>query len=374
VKHRVSLPRSEGAVTKQAHADLPAELYEREIGREGFFGAATHMYHRHPPTSWVEFEGPLRPRAFDTSGLPSNAEHPWDAVPLLSNRHVRVSLWKCAASMRQLARNGDGDQLLFVHHGRGDLFCDYGRLAFSEGDYLVLPRGTMWRVEIAEPLGALMIEATESSFGLPERGLLGAHAIFDPGVLETPVLDERFRAQQDERRWQVVVKTRGSLSRITYPFNPLDALGWKGDLAPLRLNWRDIRPVTSARYHLPPSAHTTFVAERCVVCTFCPRPIESDPGALKVPFYHSNDDFDEVIFYHRGSFFSRDDIKPGMITLHPRGFTHGPHPKALAASQSAPRTHTDEVAVMLDARDPLEIAPEANAIERTDYVNSWRPR
>ena len=108
--------------------------------------------------------------------------------------------------------------------------------------------------------------------------------------------------------------------------------------------------------------------------TFCPRPIESDPGALKVPFYHSNDDFDEVIFYHRGSFFSRDDIQPGMLTLHPRGFTHGPHPKALAASQVAPRAQTDEVAVMLDARDALDIAPEASAIERPDYVSSWRPR
>jgi homogentisate 1,2-dioxygenase len=371
---RPSLPRSEGVVAKQAHVDLPGATYEREIGRDGFFGAAAHMYHRHPPTGWTQFEGPLRPRAFDTSGLDFAANHPWDATPLLGNAHVRMSLWKCPASMRQLARNSDGDQLLFVHAGSGDLFCDYGHLAFSEGDYLVLPRGTMWRIEVSEPVAALAIEATDGSFGLPERGLLGAHAIFDPGVLETPTIDERFRAQQDEREWQVVVKARGARSTITYPFNPLDAVGWKGDLAPLRLNWRDIRPVVSARYHLPPSAHTTFVAPRCVVCTFCPRPIESDPGALKVPFYHSNDDFDEVIFYHRGNFFSRDDIAPGMLTLHPRGFTHGPHPKALAASRSAPRTHTDEVAVMLDTRDPLEIAPEASALERPDYVHSWRAR
>ncbi len=371
---RPALPRAEGAVARQAHVDLPDGTYEREIGRDGFFGAAAHMYHRHPPTGWTAFEGPLRPRAFDTSGIAFAASHPWDATPLLFNAHVRMSLWKCAASMQTLARNSDGDQLLFVHAGSGDLFCDYGHLGFSEGDYLLLPRGTMWRIVVSEPVAALAIEASDGSFGLPERGLLGAHAIFDPGVLETPAIDARFRAQQDEREWQVVVKARGARSTITYPFNPLDAVGWKGDLAPLRLNWRDIRPVVSARYHLPPSAHTTFVAPRCVVCTFCPRPIESDPGALKVPFYHSNDDYDEVIFYHRGNFFSRDDIAPGMLTLHPRGFTHGPHPKALAASRTAPRTHTDEVAVMLDARDALEIAPEASALERPDYVHSWRAR
>ena len=178
--------------------------------------------------------------------------------------------------------------------------------------------------------------------------------IFDPAVLDTPKLDDAFRAQRDGE-WTVQVKRRNALSTITYPFNPLDAVGWKGNLAPVKLNWRDIRPVMSHRYHLPPSVHTTFVADRFVVCTFVPRPIESDPGALKVPFFHTNDDFDEVIFYHAGDFFSRDNIKPGMMTFHPSGFTHGPHPKAFAAGAKAAKTMTDEVAVMIDARDALDI-------------------
>ncbi len=126
------------------------------------------------------------------------------------------------------------------------------------------------------------------------------------------------------------------------------------------------------RYHLPPSAHTTFVGNRFVVCTFCPRPIESDPGALKVPFYHNNDDFDELIFYHSGDFFSRDNIHPGMMTLHPCGFTHGPHPKAFAAGQKHAKKETDEVAVMIDARDALEITPNAMSVEWKGYVSSWR--
>ena len=167
------------------------------------------------------------------------------------------------------------------------------------------------------------------------------------------------------------MKARDRLSTLTFPFNPLDAIGWKGTLMPLRLNWRDIRPVVSARYHLPPSAHTTFVADGFVICTFCPRPIESDPGALKLPFYHSNDDYDEVIFYHSGEFTSRDNIAPGMLTLHPCGFTHGPHPAAYAAAQNSERTHTDEVAVMLDARESLEVGEAASSVEWDGYVDSW---
>ena len=187
-----------------------------------------------------------------------------------------------------------------------------------------------------------------------------------------PEIDERFRAQQGEGEWRVEVKARGAVSTIRYPWNPLDAVGWKGTLLPVRLNWRDIRPVVSARYHLPPSVHTTFVADRFVVCTFCPRPTETDPGALKLPFYHSNEDYDEVLFYHRGNFISRDQIHPGMISLHPSGFAHGPHPKAFAAAQKSVGGETDEVAVMLDARDPLDVADPALAIEWTDYVDSWR--
>jgi homogentisate 1,2-dioxygenase len=208
---------------------------------------------------------------------------------------------------------------------------------------------------------------------LPERGILGPHALFDPAALDTPKLDDAFRSQRDGE-WQVQVKRRNQITTITYPFNPLDAAGWKGNLVPVKLNWRDIRPVMSHRYHIPPSVHSTFVSERFVVCTFVPRPIESDPGALKVPFYHSNDDYDEVIFYHQGEFFSRDNIHPGMVTWHPNGFTHGPHPKAFAAGAKATKTMTDEVAVMIDARDPLDMAPAAEAFEDRGYADSWKPK
>ncbi|WP_458735612.1 homogentisate 1,2-dioxygenase [Zobellella taiwanensis] len=373
MRHWFQFPIREGDTSRQAHCDMPAGTFEREIGKEGFFGPATHMYHEHAPTGWSAWEGPLRPRAFDTNRLTPPGQSPWDAAPLLHNANVKVRLWKSERSMDHLVRNGDGDECLFVHRGKGWLYCDYGRLAFGDGDYLILPRSTTWRLEIEEPVTLLMIEASNGSYLNAERGLVGAHAIFDPAVLEYPRIDDAFRDQSARAgEWQVRLKAREQMNRITFPFNPLDARGWKGDLTVFRLNWRDIRPLMSHRYHLPPSAHTTFVANGFVICTFVPRPIESDPGALKVPFYHNNDDYDEVIFYHKGNFFSRDNIAAGMITLHPCGFTHGPHPKAFAAGARHARTETDEVAVMIDTRLPLEVAELPEGVENPDYVNSWQ--
>jgi homogentisate 1,2-dioxygenase len=367
----IEFPRIEGETSRQAHADLPEGTFEREIGRDGFFGPAAHLYHRHPPTGWTSFEGPLRPHAFDAKAASAGA--PMEGAALLTNTHCAIAIWSCADAMAHLVRDSDGDLLLFVHQGAGELFCDFGHLSYREGDYILLPRGTMWRLEPASPTMALQIEARNGGFKLPERGLLGPHAQFDPAALETPKLDDAFRAQRDGE-WAVRVKRRDQISTIRYPFNPLDAVGWKGNLTPVKLNWRDIRPVTSHRYHLPPSVHATFVADRFVVCTFVPRPIESDPGALKVPFFHSNDDFDEVIFYHAGEFFSRDNIRPGMVTFHPSGFTHGPHPKAFAAGAKAAKTMTDEVAVMLDARDALDMGAPALAQEDPGYADSWKTK
>jgi homogentisate 1,2-dioxygenase len=369
----IPVKAAQGVHSRQAHADMPEGTYEREVSKEGFFGPAALFHHRQPPTGWSSFEGPLRPRAFDLAALNEAEPSPWDARKVLFNAHVEMRFWKLAGPMPALARNADGDQLLFIHRGSGDLFCDYGRLAFEAGDYLYLPRGTMWRLAPAGETAILMIECVGGHFTLPDRGLLGPHAQFDPAMLEVPVMDEAFRAHQDgPGAVRVEVKKRGAVSTVTYPYNPLDAVGWHGDLAPVRLNVRDIRPVSSHRYHLPPSVHTTFVGERFVVCTFAPRPFETDPGALKVPFFHNNDDYDEVLFYHAGDFFSRDHIEAGMMTFHPGGFTHGPHPKALKSMLVQSKPATDEYAVMLDARDPLDVGDGAAAVENAAYVDSWK--
>lgn len=372
MKRQISYPRVEGTASRQAHCDLPPGTYEREMSKDGFFGPAAFFHHRHPPTGWSDFEGPLRPRAFDLNQHARVSNSPWAAAEVLHNAHCRLRFWRTSGAMPALARNADGDELLFVHRGAGDLFCDFGHLHFEAGDYIVLPRGTLWRLDCAGTAELLLVEATNGSYALPDRGLVGGHAIFDPAMLDVPRIDEAFLAQQDERPWQVHIKRRNVVSTAVFPFNPLDAIGWHGDLAACRINVRDLRPLMSHRYHLPPSAHTTFVAGRFVVCTFAPRPFESDPGALKVPFFHNNDDYEEVIFYHAGDFFSRDNIHPGMLTFHPSGFTHGPHPKALTRMFQQAKPGTDEYAVMIDTRDALDVGTDAEAVEWSGYVDSWK--
>jgi len=371
----ISLSKVEGDASRQAHADMPDGTYEREMSKEGFFGPAAFLHHKRPPTGWSNFEGPLRPRAFNLAALNEGSPSPWASRSVLHNNACDIRFWKLDKAMPALARNADGDQLLFIHSGEGDLFCDFGHLAFEPGDYIVLPRGTMWRLSPKDTANILMVEATNTHYTLPDKGILGNHAIFDPAMFDAPAIDDAFRAHQaDDRETRVEIKRRGEVSVATYPYNPLDVVGWHGELMPVRLNVRHIRPLMSHRYHVPPSAHTTFLSDRFVVCTFAPRPFESDPGALKVPFFHNNDDYDEVLFYHAGDFFSRDNIDAGMMTFHPSGFTHGPHPKALKNMLTQSKPATDEYAVMIDTRDPLDVGEGASAVEFAGYVDTWKPK
>ena len=375
MKNFINIPKMEGKSSRQAHADLPNGTFEREMSKEGFFGPSAHIYHRNPPTGWIDWDGPLRPRAFNLNNLTQNVDCPWNSVELLFNENCRIAMWRASKSMKHLVRNADGDQLLFIHSGSGELYSDFGRFEIIAGDYVLLPRGTMWRIQFGSPMDILLIESTNAGFSLPDKGIVGTHAFFDPAMLDTPLIDKKFLDQQTavgaSERWQVRIKRKNNISTVTYPYNPLDAVGWHGSLMPVKINVKDFRPLMSHRYHLPPSAHTTFVSERFVVCTFCPRPFEKDPGALKVPFFHNNDDYDEVLFYHAGDFFSRDNIDAGMMTFHPAGFTHGPHPKALNNMLKPKKAETDEYALMIDTRDGLTVADLPNNIEDDSYLFSW---
>src|SRR5690349_19776914 len=155
MKRYVHFPKVEGQASRQAHADLPAGTFEREVSKEGFFGPAAFFHHRHPPTGWREFNGPLRPRAFDLARANAAQSSPWDAAAVLHNEHVRIRFWRSTGSMDHLVRNADGDDLIFVHRGEGNLFCDYGHLAVAAGDYVMIPRGTMWRLTNSGPVDAL---------------------------------------------------------------------------------------------------------------------------------------------------------------------------------------------------------------------------
>ncbi|MBL4772963.1 MAG: homogentisate 1,2-dioxygenase [Alcanivoracaceae bacterium] len=375
MKNWIQTLRKEGKVARQAHYDLPENTYEREVGKEGFFGPVTHFYHKNPPTNWSEFEGDLQPRAFDTNDFTEIHNCPLKAPVLLHNASIKVRMFKANANMDHLVSNADGDDLLFFHKGSADLYCDYGHISLREGDYFTLPRCTRWRIDTSEHCEILMIESTNGHYQFPDKGLLGSNAIVDAAVLGVPAINDAFKAQQnDDEEWTVLIKHKNRISKQVFPFNPLDAIGWRGDLMPVQLNWRDISPIMSHRYHVPPSAHTTFMGNRFLICTFVPRLFETAEKALKIPFFHNNDDYDEVLFYHMGNFFSRDNIHPGMITHHPQGFTHGPHPGALKKAFKQDNAMTEEVAVMIDTRDPLQVSTEFEQVEWTDYVHSWNPK
>jgi homogentisate 1,2-dioxygenase len=361
-------PLKKGKFATQAHVGLPPGTYEEEHGRRGFYGKSAHLYHTHPPTGWVRFEGKLRPHCFDLNQLePGDLTDPAGVpVAFLGNQDVKLYVSRRSQPMPFYYRNADGDELMFVHRGQGLLETDFGPLQFEKGDYINLPRAVTYRVVPESRDNFFLIVESKTEFEQPQKGLVGQHALYDPAVITTP---EPAPILDDSREWEVRIKVTDEISKVVYPFNPLDVVGWKGDLTVWKINIRDIRPLTSPRVHLPPSAHTTFLTQGAVVCTFVPRPLETDEQALRVPFFHRNTDYDEFIFYHEGDFFSKDNIRPGSATLHPRGIHHGPHPKALA--NQAKKTFTDECAVMLDGLNPIGILPAGEAVEWKEYWMSW---
>ena len=361
-------PLKKGKTTSQAHVGLPEGTFEEEHGRKGFYGKSAHLYHAHPPTGWIRFEGKLRPHCFDLNQLkPSDLDNA-EGTPtaFLGNSDVRLYVSRRSEPMPFYFRNADGDELYFVHRGRGVIETDFGPMRFEPGDYINIPRAVTYRVAPETRDNFFLIVQSKSEFEQPEKGLLGQHALYDPATIVTP---EPAPQLDDRNEWEIRIKVDDEISKVVYPFNPMDVVGWKGDLTVWKINMRDIRPVMSHRAHLPPSAHTTFVTAGAVVCSFLPRPLEQDEDALRVPFFHRNTDYDEFIFYHDGDFFSKDNIKAGMATLHPRGIHHGPHPKALANQKK--KTHTDEYAVMLDGLNPIHVLPAGEDVEWKDYWMSW---
>jgi homogentisate 1,2-dioxygenase len=361
-------PLSKGKVARQAHVGLPDGTYEEEHGREAFEGRASHLYRTHLPTAWVRIDGPLMPRAYDLNGIKpqdlTEAGGEWQRI--LYNEDVSIYVSRRTDTMPYFFRDSDGDLCYFVHTGTGLIETDYGPLRYREGDFLVLPKGTTHR--IVPGGGETFLYAIEGrgEYDLPEKGILGRHALFDPGVLETPEPDPH----DEEGEFEVRVKRGDRHTTLIYPFHPLDVVGWQGDLCPIRLNVEDFRPVVSPRYHLPPSVHVTFRSDGFEIGTFAPRPTETgDPAALRVPFFHSNIDKDEILFYHRGQFFSRAGIGQGFITHHPQGLHHGPQPAAIEGSKT--KEFADEYAIMVEADKPFEPDEALGAVEVDGYATSW---
>jgi len=366
---------SKGKVAKQAHVAIPEGLYEEEHGRQGFFGPATQFYHVHPPTDWKRIEGTLRPRAFRTYNLkPTDLdEQQGEPVKVLYNNDVALFVSRRSEPMPFCFRNSDGDEIHFVHKGRGTVQSDFGPLQYCEGDYVVIPKGTSYRVVPETTDNLTLIVESRTRIRLPERGGVGHYAPFDYDVIETP---EPEPVIEQKPEWELRVKRRGEYTSVFYDFCPLDVAGWKGMHCVFKLNVKDFRPLMSEGIHLPPSAHATFEGDGFVVCTFAPRPLEGDPKALRIPWYHRNIDYDEVFFVHSGEFsLSRKSgtTPHGVLSLNPQGLQHGPQPGVWENSVRnwQKDARLEFVAINLDTQEPLMMTPEAQGIEIAHYADLW---
>jgi homogentisate 1,2-dioxygenase len=356
---------SKGRITRQAHVDIPEGTYEDEHGRRGFFGRVSHLYRLHPPVEATRIEGPLRPRAFRLGRTPAtDADDPrGDAACIARNDDASLWVSRRAEAMPFYIRNAEGDELRFVHRGRGRLETDYGPLAYEPGDYLVIPKGTTYRVVPDGGEQLTLILECRGEITIPDRGLLGRQVPFDPSVLVTP---EPCPCTEGEGEWEVRIKARGGVTSVFYDFNPLDVIGWKGELTAMKLNVRDIRGLHSDRAHVPPSANCTWVAPGVMVNTFVPRPLE-DANVLRVPFYHNNVDYDELFFFHEGE-FGHMALERGALVHQPQGIHHGPSRRELDQSRTLPPMRTDATRVNIDLERPLTITAAGEAAEIADYL------
>lgn len=362
---------SQGKPTRQGHKGIPEGQYEEEQGLKGFFGPVSHLIKAKPSTRWKTIEGPLKPRMYDLVKL--ETQPVWQR--LLYNQQVAMYLYwmEPDSDMSKVAqRNADGDTLYFCHQGSGKVLTEYGLLPYEKGMYIVVPKCLTHTIFPEEKSCFFIVENRNSHYEEPDRGIVGRHAVYDINALGKPDLEgqEEYVKRKGIQVLESLVKRDDEITRFTYEEMIYDTIGWKGDLFPFTLHTDHMMPLMSHRVHLPPSAHTTFVARDFVICTFLPRPLEQDQDALKVPFYHQNIDYDEVLFYHAGDFFSRDNLHAGMMSFHPAGFPHGPHPKAMKSVHQ--KTETSEYAVMVDTRWPLKADPILSDVELKSYWESWK--
>lgn len=376
-----------GKVPSKRHIQFrqpDGSLYKEQVmGTRGFSGIQSILYHINPPTavSRVEDLGPVvrefeEPRAlshrhFKTASLEPAGDIVTGRRLLMGNSDVVMSIARPAEPMAYFYRNGEGDEVLFIHEGKGRLQTIYGSLPYQPGDYLVLPIGTTWRMlpEDGAPHRVLVIEAAGAVVP-PKRyhnewGQLLEHSPYCERDIRVPETLETF---DEKGEFEVRVRAQGRLTACFFEHHPLDVVGWDGHLHPYALSIHDFEPITG-RIHQPPPVHQTFEGPGFVICSFVPRMFDYHPQAIAVPYNHSNVDSDEVLYYVEGNFMSRRGIEIASVTLHPSGIPHGPHPGAVESSLGKERT--EELAVMLDTFRPLRVAKGMDGAEDPGYMQSW---
>lgn len=379
---------SRGQIPSKRHTQFRSPsgtLYSEEVfGTRGFSGIASILYHVKAPTAVgavygpepinydPEPQGPLRHRHFFTRGIVTRGDMVSARKYLLKNDDVALGAGVASESMTAFYKNGDGDELLFIHEGSGTLRSTFGTLSLQPGDYVVIPAGTTYQILVQHPLRFVVFEAT-GPIEIPSRyrneyGQLLEHAPLCERDLRIPEFADPL---VEDGEFPIRVKKNGAITTIVLAHHPFDAVGWDGYLYPYAFNIRDFEPITG-RIHQPPPVHQTFQGPNFVICSFVPRLFDYHPLSVPVSYNHSNIHSDEVLYYVKGNFMSRRGIDSGSITLHPGGIPHGPQPGAVEASLGNDRT--DELAVMMDTFRPLAVLRPALEIEDHHYMYSWLDR
>lgn len=359
-------------------------LYSEQLfSTEGFSNDYSILYHAHPPTQIISTDPPintmpvvaeekmLQHRCFEGFQIKPENDFLESRKPVLVNNDCHIVLAAPRESMtRYFYKNADADEMIFVHAGSGVLYTQYGELPFGYGDYLVIPRGTIYQISFTDSNNRLFIVESFSPIRYPKRYLSKYGQLLE----HSPFCERDIRGPQDLRSYDeagdFLIKTRkkGMQYGLHYGHHPFDVVGWDGCCYPFAFSIHDFEPITG-RVHQPPPVHQTFEANNFVVCSFVPRLYDYHPQAIPAPYNHSNIDSDEVLYYVDGDFMSRKNVTRGMITLHPAGIPHGPHPGAV--EKSIGKKETGELAVMVDTFHPLQLTVEALEIENQGYTMSW---
>jgi homogentisate 1,2-dioxygenase len=380
-----------GEVPAKRHSQVWREngsrrlLTEEVMGYEGFSGNESILYHLGSPCRIAEI-GPLTPvvrSVWEPSAHVHRLTDVRDVAPggdPVSGRHVlmfngdlEVSVCKPTAELEGFYRNGEGDEVLYIHRGSGVLRTVFGPVPFRERDYVVIPRGTTVAWELPEGVEQFWLcFHTPGELETPSRyrnryGQLLEHAPYSQRDFHGPVDLETL---DESGSWRLLLRVRGAMQEYELDRHPFDVVGWDGYVWPYTFNADDFEP-RAGRFHLPPPAHQTFQGQGFVICTFAPRMLDWDPTAVPIPYHHSNIQSEEVMFYAAGDYAARKGVDIGCVTLHPSGLPHGPQPGAVEKALGSKQTN--ELAVMWDTFQPLSLTTLWRDNDKPEYAFSWNP-
>lgn len=376
-----------GNIPKKRHTQFrkaDGTLYSEELfSTAGFSDTYSNLYRCYPPTQIVQVGDPysvvpntihdkqLKHRSLTGFNISPEEDYIKSRKCVLLNNDCKIILSAPTKSTTEyFFKNADADECIFVHVGKGTLKTMYGNISFSYGDYLIIPRGTVYQLHFETNDNRLLIVESYSPIITPKRyrnsfGQLAEHAPFCERDIRKP---ETLETHDEKGDFLLYIKKQDNIYPYHYLSHPFDVVGWDGYCYPYAFSIHEFEPITG-RVHQPPPVHQTFDSQGFVICSFVPRLFDYHPLAIPAPYNHSNIDSDEVLYYVDGDFMSRKHVEKGMITLHPGGIPHGPHPGTVEKSIGAKETL--ELAVMVDTYRPLIMTDFAAGIEDKDYYKSW---